>query len=266
MIESIKKNLTVFTVADPHYEVFCLSYIGSVLYHNPNAFVEIALDAPRAFEQANADALEVVRQHFGARFGFRRTGGLKHHNTQRFRLTPEHRNPYVYIGDIDILILEEIAPLHLRRMSVTKRRFSNIQRPGQRRLSGLHFTEWDAYYPLPPLRVGTHFGHDEVVLFETVEDAGHGMPDPAETWRPLHGYHMSLNREPGTGWSLNSPSYIGPYLNFRNSSFWQELFPFLNVRMQIVMSIVETVLGCHFPDRMADNKPLGLPRDWWFRV
>ena len=259
----IMSRLTVFTVADRRYEPFVLPYMASVLHHNPDAHVEIALDEPLGFAARNADALAIIREHAGNRLSLRRAAAWhKFHSTQRFLLTPNHRSPFVYIGDIDILVLEQIADAHLAKMAATGLPYSNIQRH-RNRLTGLHFSEWDAYYPPPPVRGTTNVSQDEVILCELVEDRGHPLPDPTERFRPTHGFHLSLNREPAKGWAMKSLALTRAYLRFRESDLWTSLFPLLDRRIHILMTILETGLGAHFPTEVVEKASLSLPRNWW---
>jgi hypothetical protein len=259
-------TLTVFTSANQRYEPFLLPYAASVLAHNVDAVVEIALGDPVRYQAENGAALEILRGHLGSRLHLRGGDFSLAPNSVRFLEIPAHRGQYVYIGDIDIIVVEEIAPLHLAAMARTGRPYSNIKRPGKERLSGLHFTEWDAYYPHPKLPRNM-INHDEVYLFQMVQAKGHPIPDESETFRPLHGFHLSLNRDPRTkknGWGgVRHQPYAEAYARFRATPVWTELAPLFDERFKRVLFNLEMILAGRFPDILDQTPPTpGLGLAW----
>lgn len=245
---------TFFTSANQGYEPFVLPYMASVLINNPDAVVEICLERPLAFEVANADALALLREWFGPKVTVRRGAfqGLAP-NSVRFLETPSQLTEYTYIGDIDILVLEHLTPKHLAQMKKTGLPFSNIIRPTTPpRLSGLHFTESSAHYPLPSLDgVDIRKVGDENLLYLQVEAKGIGLPDPEEKWRPAHGLHFSLNRpvkRPGTtDWGIALPLAMA-YAQFRDEPRWRELIPMFDRRYLHLLLVLETAIEAHFPE------------------
>src|SRR3546814_4504457 len=106
---------TFFTSANRAYEPFVLPYITSVLLSNEDARVEICLERPPQFETGNADALDILSRHFGNRVDIRRgvfSGTVA--NNVRFIETPNSQTEFIYIGDIDILVLEAVTDQHIR--------------------------------------------------------------------------------------------------------------------------------------------------------
>lgn len=264
MIED--SRVTVFTVANATYEPFVLPYIASVLHHNADAYVEIALDDPEKFRVTNSAALGLLEEAHAGCFGLRKSAtGLGPHATQRFLMTPEHRSPFVYIGDIDIVVLEAIVEPHLNHMTATGLPYSNVRRPNVPRLTGLHFSRWTAYYPLDPAVLETQLAHDEAVLFELVTKHGHPLPDISDNWRPTHGLHVSLNRRPSTGWRLAN-QYFRPYVKLSEDQLWQALIPLMDPRIGLVLTIIEMGFAHKFPGKLSENSTLPLPRDWWQRL
>lgn len=208
--DAVSIQTTFFSSANKAYEMFVAPYIASVLAHNDDARVEICLDDAAAFARANGAALAILRAGFGQeRFHLRNAAPAPDAdremppNSVRFVQTPDEITTYTYIGDIDMLVLESVTDKHLRRMRRTGLPYSNVLRPSGKALSGLHFTESDAYYPvrLPP---GATLNMDERLLYEMVMARGLGLPDPEDRWRPMHGYHLSLRRPPlaALGWGV----------------------------------------------------------------
>lgn len=251
-------SLTVFTAANRKYEPFVLPFAASVLTHNPEAVAEIALEDAEAFKAENTTAMEVLERHLGPRLHVRNGSfaGLTP-NSVRFLETPERAAEHVYIGDIDILVLEPIAPFHLAQMAKTGRPYSNIKRPGKERLSGLHFSRWDAYYPRPDIP-RTMINHDEFYLYQLVAARGHELPDESESVRPLHGFHLSLNIDPRMthGWGgTRNPKLASAYSALRTGPMWQELVPHLDERFRRLLFVLDVLMVGRFP-KIFDAAPL----------
>lgn len=256
--------LTVFTVANTNYEAFVMPYIVSVLAHNSDAVVEIALQNPGEFLAANREAIEVLDRHFEGRYlispgDFSRLPA----NTVRFVETPKLVNEYVYIGDIDILILEPIMSVHLENLKRTGLPYSNILRPPEyQALTGLHFSRWDAFYPHAPNARLDRLNTDEGTLYDLVQARGLPLPDPNERFRPVHGFHLSLNRDPrsaegaGLTWGgIRNPEYALAYAKLRSSPLWLEIVPCFDEKYRRVLFILETMLAARFKDELAGTKP-----------
>src|SRR5687767_8331451 len=102
----------MFTCANQRYEDFAPLYAAAVLTHIPGASVEIGVEDLTGFEARHATALALLRSAFPAdRLHFRdavwRINGKRIlPNTVRFLEEPTVMSKYVYIGDIDIIILD----------------------------------------------------------------------------------------------------------------------------------------------------------------
>jgi hypothetical protein len=272
-------QILFFTVANARYEPFVLPYLASVLHHNPGAGVEIRMERPEKFAAENRPALDLLDQHFPERFDLTkivRDDELSRSESSpkliRWLSTPERKAEYLYIGDIDILVLEEVAPAHLARMRRTGLPYSNIQRPNQPRLTGLHFTRWDAYYPQVELDDTAPTEKDEWLLYWLISQKGFGLPDPRDDFHPTHGYHLSIARNTansGAGtvpsWRVKNPSFLAAYLTFSTTTLWQELAPLLDHRYRQLLSMLDIALAQRFPQETSERQPAPgtLPSDWW---
>lgn len=259
-------ELLVFTAADRRYEPFVLPYMVSVLWSNPDTIVEVCVEDEDSFRREFRSGLEVLERHCAGRFAIS-TG--RHFdqvsNTVRFLETPRNQARYVYIGDIDILVLERIAPDHIENMRVLGLPYSNIQRPsGKKALSGLHFSDWDAYYPLPNDYPKQRINLDECFLYDLIVARGLGLPDPSHTFRPLHGYHMSLNRDPripgvgGWGYTRNR-SYALSFNKLRQSDLWRDSAPCFSPDYLKLLYILEVSIAFHFPDLFESSSLSPMP-------
>jgi len=127
---------------------------------------------------------------------------------------------YVYIGDIDIFILQESPDLlaqHLIHCDTIGLDYSNvIRKSGSPRITGLHFVKRKPYYDkmLPVIHKYTELmennllnyeGSCEFMLYDMVNEAGLGLcpralgkvvADPTNpSFRPEHGVHLAVFRD-----------------------------------------------------------------------
>lgn len=197
------KTTLFFTCVNRKFWGFGMLYPMFVLLSNPGSLVEIGIEGDFwQFRRHYKHILEFYDSSFPGRVKFRAVNGWRLGitggyqivpNTLRFVIQPELKADYVYIGDADIFVTEEITPQHVENMRKNNLDFSNAVRAGKRRLTGLHFMEYDKMYPLPSLR-GLRLGkkNDEEVLYELMNRKGYKMPDSSLTFRPAHGLHISM--------------------------------------------------------------------------
>jgi|GEM_PF-1089380 len=198
-------TLLFYTYADRGYAMFAVPYVWFALVNSPDAYVEILLEDLAEFEATHAAAIEHLHRRFGDRFLFRQSRAVIDDphlspNVVRFVEAPRTVAQYVYIGDIDLLITEDVLPVHLRLIEKHGLPFSNIVRPcttpdGERRLSGLHFCAYDLMYPLPSLEGIDVKLSDERVLYLLMQRQGAMVPEDFQQ-RPECGVHLSLSRDP----------------------------------------------------------------------
>lgn len=111
----------------------------------------------------------------------------------------------VYIGDIDILIMEKGIPEnHTEHCMKNNLPYSNALRPQGSRLTGLQYCLYDYFYDIMNVQQGyakllrggqIKFNGDyrnEHLLYDMIEKAGLGFPK--DYYRPHHGLHLGLWR------------------------------------------------------------------------
>jgi hypothetical protein len=246
---------TIFTSCNRTYEPFALPHIVSALQHNDDVAVEVCVEQPDRYAKENKTALSLITEFFPDRMLIR-GGNFKGMvpNSVRFLEQPELQSKYTYISDIDILILQEnITTIHVKHMKKTDLPYSNVLRPGSERLTGLHFTKTTAHYPLAIPDNLDLKGNDERILYRLVVSKGLPLPDPEDRFRPMHGYHLSLNRVPLAGpnrldWRL-SPGFLDTYLSLVDSPVWKEVSPYLSLAYRGVLQILNSALQSQYPDR-----------------
>ena len=246
-------DLRFFVGADQGYEDYFPLYAAAALHHVAGSSVEVCLQDAYAFDRGpHGDAVRYLRHTFGAdRILTRTASSLQagaRPNTVRFLEEPTGRPEYVYIGDIDIIILDRnLREQHLRFMQRTGLPYSNALRPQDKtRLSGLHFTRYDAMYPLPDISdVDVRHVNDERVLRTICERKG--LPLNEVWFRPQHGIHASPNRpamptaEIRMHWQI--PRYAEAYREFTGSALMRTLRPMLSARIQWVLATIDYHAG-----------------------
>jgi len=244
------ESLNIFTCCNGQYNQFIPLFVFSHLYDNNNTFVEVGYDD--IIDEEIQNSINYLHNLYPGRFLIRQqlVGQINYMesfvkcapNLTRFIFEPSVKSKYVYISDIDIICLEDnILKIHTDDMEKTGLPYSNIVRekssPDQiyRRLTGLHFTPWKNYYPIPSfadlIENGDHH-HDEVFLYEIVKKR-YPYFNYENKFRPVHGIHISMNRDPD-GWGIKSRKE--KWIEFRNS------FEFLEFEKGVTEFIKERVL------------------------
>lgn len=195
-------SLLFFTCATGYYSNFVIPYVYFAALHNPGAKFEFIVNDADALRAKHAGALAWLETHLDAVVVLRDRPATKAkmENSLRFIVEPLTKADLVYIGDVDIMILEPVREKH-RKVFDAGLPYSNVVRDGTKRLSGLHFTRYDTYYPLPEIDdLVANTVNDEELLYKIVERKG-ALFDQASNvrnlvGRPIHGIHMSMNRFP----------------------------------------------------------------------
>lgn len=222
---------TFFTCCDKKYEHFIPIFVHSILYYNDDADIEIGVENKDELDKNVTDCISLIREWYkdanivirDAYFGLHKVDKLWRAcpNVVRFIETPTIKNEYVYICDIDIITLDKnITATHVMDMEKTGLNYSNIVRPytdeNLRRLTGLHFSKWDSYYPIPDfsdLVRQSMLNNDEVFLYNLVKKQN--VISEETQFRPVHGIHISANRENPSAWGLRKRK--NQWNDYRNS-------------------------------------------------
>jgi len=277
-----------YTAADKKYEFFVPLYIYFTLSFNTEDCVEIVLENADYYKRKNSDQLRTLSLLFKDRFILRTADfNDKLPSVIRFITEPlnEHDCRNVYIGDIDILILEsEIEKRHLANMKKNEIPFSNIVRSNLKgferfpRLSGLHFAPIKTQYPLPNIsdldtsNKNTKIGADEHILYQLMKRKGYILPYIQKSYfRPEHGIHVSLNRSPyGDSrfavingkkifyeWSgLRNNQYQQLFLQHILSKKFASLYPHLDIRAKNLINIIENACLGRFDEYKKEMKKI----------
>ena len=205
------------------YQKFLIPFALFVLFHHQGACVEMIVDTPKLFNNQHAEELQLLRNIFGQQCVYvsknQHCNPKFHAGVSRFLHIPVNKRKYTYIGDVDIIILENILPFHLNMLEKYKLPYSNIVRRSTRRLTGLHFVETKKYYTEQFKKVAKETTKqkrgkgDERILYGICQRL-HGIistSDPAE--RPDHGIHMSPNRGMTCKMKLTIPHDRFQYMN-----------------------------------------------------
>lgn len=222
-------RVLVYTCCNGDYRHFIPLFCAAALYSSTNIDIEIGVDVKKLTD-GEETALEFLRMKYPKsriliRYNmFHMNGSMAVYNGQkmlpntvRFVSTPEIKDEYVYISDVDIPIMDEnFYEQHIKNMSITGLGYSNMVRKDTTRLTGLHFTKYDNYYPLSIPEGIDYKINDEMILFEIVKSRGI-KPDLETTFRPVHGIHFSPNR-PYVGEGHGLPGWGAD--QFRNK--WDE--------------------------------------------
>ena len=167
------------------------------LTSNPDAIVEIILSDYELFKKTYANIMQFYEANYPGKVRYTPVE-VKNvlPNSVRFIVQPTLKAKYVYIGDIDIFLTEDVLSYWLKFMEKHQCDFGNVLR-NERQLTGLHFVPYDKMYPvvIPPdanLRTG-----DEVLLCRLMREKNLRFPVSAERReRKIHGVHVSYYSRP----------------------------------------------------------------------
>jgi hypothetical protein len=254
-----------FTAVSRNYEHFVVPYIVSSLIANENAQCEVLVEDPTVFKASTVAALDAVQYHFpdkwlilsmDRRCWWKPGAGMW--GAQRFLNQPTTKLNYTYIGDVDVLVLDnDIEQVHVAHAAQLNLPYSNIVRPGTRRLSGLHFVQTSPYFDVInqqfvakflKLRMQRlHTLSDEMLLFEMMEGT-FGLPEHSDQrileFRPTHGFHLSMNRQPmgSPGWGIIR-SRIEKYDLLKKDTRWRELAPLFDSRYRGLVDCLDMAIN-----------------------
>lgn len=236
-------ELNVFTCCDDNYMDFIPLFVVSNLYHVENCFVEVGIKTNNYDFINNTKAL--LNKIYPNKFLIYKLNEQINCaiGTLRFINQPVTHSKYVYISDVDIITLESnIVETHLDIMKNNSLPYSNMIRDNSDRLTGLHFTPHENYYPIELYNdLNELLQHDEVFLYHLINKRFPNITNTNKI-RPVHGIHISPNRDPlhkTVGWGLNNNNNRSISWNvFRHSNEFNLLYPYLSERIKNSIDVI----------------------------
>ena len=167
---------------------------------NPDSCVEICLSEYELFKNDYENIIDFYSSVYPGRVMYRgvKVSGVVP-NSVRFIVQPRLSAEYVYIGDVDIMLLESgIAEYGLSFMKKHNADFFNILR-NDHQLTGLHFMEYSKMYPVRiPRNVNLASLNDEVLLCSLMREKNCKFPPLglSGSERRIFGAHISMFSRP----------------------------------------------------------------------
>ena len=261
-------EILFFTSATGFHEGFVIPYIYFAEKSNPNSKFEFIVGDASRFIEKNRLALEWLENNMRVKPVFRSRDEIavkpRMENAIRFIVQPKQRAKRVYIGDVDIMILENISDWH-KPIFEAGLPYSNMIRPNSKSLSGLHFSNYDDYYPLPKIYdLIKLVKSDEALLYKIVKRKGklydQSKYNALVKERPVHGIHMSTNRLPFSA-HTERVSWCMSYKNAEdcekilNLEEFKDFFNTLNNdASQILLNLIFLTRGMTFYGQAFFNK------------
>jgi len=247
-------KLNIFTCCNNIYKDFIPLFILSNITYNEDCFVEVGVDDDNY--DGIKESLDVLKTIFGNKFlvynvNFNNKiyNGKEYmikSNTVRFLTTPKIKSEFVYISDVDIITLEKnIMLTHVNHMEKFNLPYSNVVRGDLEKLTGLHFTPYENYYPIPnfnDLYEKNLLIQDEKFLYQIVKKRYPNF-NMENQFRPVHGIHISPNRPPFASeknpfnWGIGK--WYNEWVNFRNSEHFLMLEPTLTDYIKEKIKIID---------------------------
>lgn len=240
------KSILFFSAATkPEYEIFILPFITFVLERYNTGFVEIIVNDKTKFFNRYHEGLEVLRKYYNNRFLITSNISNVNGSVARFILQPITNCYYTYITDIDIMLLErDIIEKHVRNMQETGQVLSNKCRKRDM-LTGCQMVISKPYYEKTiQARKTIRFKSDEQTLFEIVKRSFGDPRKILNDYRPLHGYHLSLKRQPDyIAWKLTPKRFKKEYEITKATKIYKEIYRFFDKKFIDVLNTLEELLN-----------------------
>ena len=209
----------IYTCCDEKYSHFIPLFCAALLYSNDNIDIEIGVSISKLTNEEEL-ALEYLKNKFKdsqilIRYNMFTVYYNKSNTNQaiyegnemminsiRFVSEPIIKDTYTYISDIDIISLEHnFSNIHINEMNKNNLVYDNIVRKNT--------VKTKYQYPLNYKNLKTDI-NDEQLLLNICKDKY--MINRELTFRPVHGIHMSLNRnititENIPGWGADKWKY-----------------------------------------------------------
>jgi len=145
------------------------------------------------------------------------------------------------------LILESITQCHVENMKTLGTFLSNRLR-GEVKLSGLQFVKTEEYYNhTRAARLRLDLPSDEQTLFQIVKQSGIDPFIFKDNIRPVHGFHISLNRPPVAeagqcSWKLNPQEFVDRYRKVIAEKQWQDIYKTLSPEFKRLTGMISNVI------------------------
>lgn len=235
-------GVNVFTCCNYKYSDFSPMFILSNLYHIKNSFVEVCIDSKDSelLKLIPNSLYELYPNRFLVRLIDSNNFGVP--GITRFITTPQVKKDYIYISDIDIInMTNNICEIHLNIMNDEELPYSNMVRENSMRLTGLHFSPWHNYYPIQDYDdIRDYANQDEEFLYQLMKKRFPTLINNNKK-RPVHGIHMSPNRDPHSTkihWGI-SDVWKDTWIQFRNSKEFSLVYPSLSDRLKTNIKIID---------------------------
>jgi len=225
-------SVCVSTIVFGWYSEFIPVYIYSMLKAYPNFFVRIFLQGnlPESVSRLLKQFPSEMRSNYEVSERYMPSEDFSGQRGKTFRwYLPKSvfkGYEYGYIGDVDFAIVAEtpsFLQVHLKHCLKTGLPYSNMVRPGTKRLSGLHFICVDEYFDkISPLIVGNPpnvISSNEEELYNLVMKAFGSVPK--DIFRPHHGIHLGLLR--GGGLKRLSKENMNRALILKDDPFYKDV-------------------------------------------
>lgn len=238
-------KLNIFTWCDENYADFIPLFVVSNLYYVKDCVVEVCLDTDN--QSIINKTTSLLNEIYPNKFLIRNVKALDGFGKAaiRFVIEPQIVTKYVYISDIDIVTLQSnLIEYHLGLMQENNLPYSNVIQgdPRNKRLSGLHFTPYENYYPISEYDYNSKIvSDDRRLLYHLVEKRFPNIHENKNTIRPVHGIHMSPNRDPHAekvGWALKAGWKRNGWIDLVSSKEFNIVYPHLSDRLKNSIDIV----------------------------
>lgn len=224
------KDLVFFNSADNGYEKFIIPYVYFANKFNPNATFEFLVSCKDY--NSLRDTIVAFKNQFKIDIILRnRNNSNISADKLRFLEQPLTKSKYTYIGDIDILICENLLNYNISKLYQFKTIIHNYVRPNAKdKLSGLHFCHYLYFQKSKQIRqklLNSQYIFnisDQTLLKNIVDKSKINIPkidlniESFNQLRKIHGIHLSQNRNP----FKNSNMKINYQLDCKNNI--QQLF------------------------------------------
>lgn len=239
-------KILFFTCCNKAYEDFVLLFILGILKTIDDALIEVGVEDSDSFKEKYSVPLSFLKKRFGRdRFLIRTVEFFGDPAAVRFFINPVLKAEYVYITDVDVINMKSnVLEVHLKEMKQSGLPYNNMVREGTQRMTGMHFTLYNAHYPLtqvPKILASANKMMNEEILYYAV--VSKGLPLPKKETRPMFGIHISPKRHAThkkVGWDIQD--YRDEWKAFRSSKETKTLYEFFSGRVKNCIDLIDYIV------------------------